>query len=71
MTTTPALPNLLDADAVGEWLSMHPRRVVRMAKRGEIPAIRLPDGDFLFDPAELLMWLDHLRDQPREVSHVS
>jgi hypothetical protein len=45
---------------------MPTRHVERMAKRGQIPSITLPNGDIVFDQAELLMWLDHLRDEPRQ-----
>jgi hypothetical protein len=52
---------------VGLWLSLSTGQVERMVRRGQIPAITLPNGDILFDRAELLMWLDRLREQPREV----
>jgi hypothetical protein len=56
---------MLTAMDVGLWLSLPTRQVERMARRGQIPSVTLPNGDILFDRAELLMWLDHLRDQPR------
>jgi hypothetical protein len=62
-----SLPLMLTAMDVGLWLSLPTRQVERMARHGEIPCIRLPTGEILFDRAELLMWLDSLRDQPTEV----
>jgi hypothetical protein len=59
---------MLTADDVGLWLSLPRRKVERMARRGEIPSLTLPSGDIVFDQAELLMWLDRLREQPREVT---
>lgn len=40
---------------------MLPARVLRLAKRGEIPAVLLPDGEYRFDWAELQTWIDHFR----------
>jgi hypothetical protein len=67
----PTLPLLLTPMDVGLWLSLSTRQVEKMARRGEIPSIKLPNGDLVFDRAELLMWLDQLRDQPQEVTRAS
>jgi hypothetical protein len=55
------LPHLLTSAEVAGWLLMAPRRVERMARDGKIPAVKLPDGSFLFDPDELRAWLDTCR----------
>jgi hypothetical protein len=67
--STATLPVLLSSTDVGQWLNLSPGQVERMARRGQVPSIRLPNGDLLFDRVELLQWLDHLREQPREVRH--
>jgi excisionase family DNA binding protein len=51
-----ALPRLLTADEVADWLGLPVRRVERMARRGELPSRRLPTGDLVFDPADLAPW---------------
>jgi hypothetical protein len=63
---TTTLPALITPQAVAEWLAEPTARVIRWAKAGKIPAVRLPSGDFLFDHAELVQWLKTLRG--REVS---
>jgi hypothetical protein len=35
--------------------------VVRWAKSGKLPSIKLPDGELVFDPAELAAWLTRRR----------
>jgi hypothetical protein len=73
---SPPLPALLNAAQVGQWLDLSERQILRLARRGDIPSIQLPNDDIVFDQVELLMWLDHLKDEPqqqrrnrREVSH--
>jgi hypothetical protein len=48
--------HLLDDVEAGEVLRMLPRRVVRLAKRGIIPHVALPDGELRFRTSELLEW---------------
>lgn len=55
---TPALTQLLDHFEAAELLSMLPPRLKRMAKRGEVPAVILPDGEIRFDPADLRDWVE-------------
>jgi glutathione S-transferase len=57
------LPPLLTPLQVASWLKMPTIRVKRMARSGQIPALLLPGGEFLFDQNELLMWLDQIRDR--------
>jgi hypothetical protein len=51
-------PQYWTAQDVGLWLTLPTGRVIRLARRGAIPCIVLPDGELLFDPAELTAWLD-------------
>jgi hypothetical protein len=46
---------------VGLWLNMPTARVIRLARKGEIPCLALPDGELLFDPTELVAWIARLR----------
>jgi excisionase family DNA binding protein len=56
MSTT-ALPQLLTPMDVAAWLSLPSASVLRMARRGEIPAVELPGGELVFDAADLANWL--------------
>jgi hypothetical protein len=51
-----ALPRYLTAFDVADWLHIPARRVERMARAGQIPCVRLPDGGLLFDAAVLAEW---------------
>ncbi len=48
--------HLLTDSEAGELLRMLPVRVVRLAKRGVIPHVALPDGELRFVAADLLNW---------------
>ena len=37
---------------------MLPARLLRMAKRGEVPAVFLPDNEVRFDPTDLAAWVE-------------
>lgn len=55
--------NLLTSKQAGVMLSMPACRVKRLAKRGHIPHVSLPDGEFRFDSADLRIWVE-LHKQP-------
>jgi hypothetical protein len=55
------LPTLLTPVEVGIWLSWPTARVVRAARRGEIPHILLPNGDVMFEKTDLSRWAATLR----------
>jgi excisionase family DNA binding protein len=59
--STATLPRLLTADEVASWLLLTTRAVVKMARARSIPAVELPDGSFLFEPAALVAWLEARR----------
>jgi excisionase family DNA binding protein len=59
------LPELLTSQEVAAWLSLPTARVEKLARRGDIPALRLPGGDLAFDKADLVRWLDKLRRGPQ------
>jgi len=51
---------ITDFDAA-EILCLTPRQVLRLARRGEAPCIRLPNGDYRFDPEDLRRWVESLK----------
>jgi hypothetical protein len=57
------LPSLLTAHDVADWLGQSAAWVLRRARRGQIPCLKLPSGEFLFDQRELIGWLDSLRQR--------
>lgn len=57
--------HLLTDSEAGELLRMLPSRVVRLAKRGVIPHIALPDDELRFCASDLLEWAAQYR-QPGE-----
>jgi hypothetical protein len=51
------LPRLMTPNDIGRLLSCPTARVVRMARAGQIPYVLLPDGDILFDEADIARWI--------------
>jgi hypothetical protein len=64
-----SLPRLLTPAHVADWLSLPVQQVERMSRRGQLPVITLPGGELVFDPADLMEWLQRLRAQGQEVGH--
>jgi hypothetical protein len=54
-------PLLIDAFDAGRLLDMLPARVTRLAKRGIIPCVELPDGELRFLPEDLRAWVNEHR----------
>ena len=54
-------PLLIDAREAGRLLDMLPARVTRLAKRGDLPCVMLPDGEARFSPDDLRDWVDQHR----------
>jgi hypothetical protein len=52
---------MLIAGQVATWLALPTRAVERMAKDRTIPAVQLPDGSYLFEPAALTQWIQARR----------
>jgi len=65
--TTADLP-LLSADDAARLLDLTPRAVARLAKRGTIPCVVLPDGEPRFVRTDLAAWVDSLRKTERSAS---
>ena len=54
-------PILIDAREAGRLLDMLPARVSRLAKRGDLPCVLLPDGEYRFLPDDLREWVRNYR----------
>jgi excisionase family DNA binding protein len=61
-----ATQTLLTPFEAAELLRLPSRRVVRMAKAGEIPHVLLPGDEYRFDEAELWRWVDDHKQPPAE-----
>ncbi len=51
------IPHLWTPQDVGLWLTVPTEKVIRLARRGLIPCVCLPDGELLFDPTDLSAWI--------------
>lgn len=62
--------HLLDDVEAGALLRMPPSRLTRLARRGIVPHIALPDGELRFCAADLLAWAAQYRQpgQPPEAA---
>ena len=50
-------PKLLDPQEAGKLLRLLPARVVRLAKRGELPCVALPNGEYRFVLFDIEQWI--------------
>lgn len=53
--------NLETADEVGARLGRHPKTVLKLAREGELRAIKLGRRTIRFDPADVQAYLDRHR----------
>ena len=56
-----ALTQLLTPLEVATWLTVTTPDVLRMTHAGNLPCVRLPDGEPRYEPAELEQWLHRRR----------
>ena len=54
-------PILIDAREAGRLLDMLPARVSRLAKRGDLPCVILPDGEYRYLSSDLREWVREYR----------
>jgi hypothetical protein len=59
--------HLLHDFEAADLLRMPASRLKRLANTGQVPHVRLPDGEFRFDADDLWQWVDQYRRDP----HVS
>jgi hypothetical protein len=58
MSTQPSiLPQLLGPGEVAALTNLTAGRITRMAKRGELPHLVMPDGGILFDAVDVAAWI--------------
>ena len=65
-TKTP--PILVDNVEAGRLLDMPRQRVKRLAKRGELPCVALPDGELRYLPSDLVVWVNQHRQLPDDLA---
>lgn len=59
--------DLLNDSEAAERLRMLPGRLVRLARKGLVPHVLLPDGELRFDPRDLDAWVEaHKRPAPAD-----
>jgi len=54
-------PILIDCNVAGRLLDMLPARVTRLAKRGDLPCVILPDGEVRYSEDDLRSWVEEHR----------
>jgi predicted site-specific integrase-resolvase len=52
------MSTLLTDSEAGDILKLTPRQVARLAKRGQIPSIELPNGETRFDSDDIRKWIE-------------
>jgi hypothetical protein len=58
------IATLLDANDLFIVLSLNPRRVKRLARKGEIPHVLLPGDEVRFKAEEIADWIEDLPHLP-------
>ena len=58
--------HLLTASEAADVVRLTPRQVDRLARRGKLPAVRLPGDEIRFDEADLWTWIDAHRQPQTE-----
>jgi len=57
--------HLLTDTEIADLLRLTPRQVLRLANRGELPSVRLPNDEVRFDPEDVQLWVEsHKRPMP-------
>jgi len=52
------METLLTQDEAADILKLSARQVLRLAGKGQLPSIRLPNGEVRFDPGDLRRWVE-------------
>jgi hypothetical protein len=69
------LPEMLTPGDVASWLHTRTNFVLGLVRHGQIPHMKLPNGDVIFDRAELAEWVKAFRvgkaGQPEESAEKS
>jgi excisionase family DNA binding protein len=52
---------LLTYTEAADLLKLTPRQISRLVGRGELPSVRLPNGEIRFDPDDIHQWVESLK----------
>jgi excisionase family DNA binding protein len=52
------MTTLLNESQVADLLGLTARQVLKLARRGELPSVRLPDNEIRFDPEDIFRWVE-------------
>jgi excisionase family DNA binding protein len=59
------MTRLITDSEAAELLALTPRQVARLAKRGELPSVKLPGEETRYDPDDIRQWVEsHKRPMP-------
>jgi excisionase family DNA binding protein len=59
------MSTLLIDSQIAEILMLTSRQVLKLAKRGEIPAVFLPNGEIRFDYHDVAEWIKTCKQLPK------
>jgi len=58
--------NLITDSQAAAILQLTPRQVAKLARRGELPTVRLPGNEIRFDPDDIRLWIERHKVPPKE-----
>jgi len=58
--------NLITDSQAAAILQLTPRQVAKLARRGELPTVRLPGNEIRFDPDDIRLWIERHKVPPGE-----
>ncbi len=61
------MTTLLTDTEAADILRLTPRQVLRLAGRGELPSVALPNGETRFDPDDIRRWVE-TRKRPTQAA---
>jgi hypothetical protein len=67
MSAENSLPELIGVYDVKDWLGVSVNAIKRMVRAKQIPHFTLPNGEIVFDRAELTEWIELRRSNGRVV----
>ncbi len=62
------MTRLITDSEAAEILALTPRHVAKLAKRGELPSVKLPGGEIRFDLDDLERWVDSHKQNGQEAA---
>ena len=55
------MTTLLTRDEAADILKLSPQQVLRLANKGQLPSVRLPNKEVRFDPDDIRQWVETLK----------